>query len=106
MLISVTGKRVSLEKSELPGCSACSWVARLLYEIEKRERGGGRVRVEKLATLLGPHQMLAAGLSQERTGCLKKIMSILNEPKANKEMQFAQRKSTGTKTGEIIPKEL
>lgn len=40
MLISVTGKRVSLEKSELPGCSACSWVARLLYEIEKkRERG-------------------------------------------------------------------
>lgn len=75
-------------------------------KLRKRERGGGRVRVEKLATLLGPHQMLAAGLSQERTGCLKKIMSIMNEPKANKEMQFAQRKSTGTKTGEIIPKEL
>lgn len=54
-------------------------------KLRKRERGGGRVRVEKLATLLGPHQMLAAGLSQERTGCLKKIMSILNEPKANKE---------------------
>lgn len=50
--------------------------------------------------------MLAAGLFQERTGCSKKIMSILDEPKANKEMQFAQRKSTGTKTGEIIPKEL
>lgn len=74
--------------------------------LRKRERGIRRLRVEKLATRLGPCQILASGLSQECTGCLKKIMPILDEPKENKEMQFAQRKSTATKTGETIPKEL